>query len=59
MSIALSLEKIDSISEKSSSGWVAPPTKRCKARSLESGGGGGPASARKPHPRDRLSCRSY
>jgi len=37
MSVILSLEKTDSISEKSSLGEVAPLIKRRKARSLESG----------------------
>jgi len=39
MLVALSLEEIDSISEKSSLGEVAPLIKRRKARSLESGEG--------------------
>ena len=51
MLVALSLEKIDSISEKSSPEEMAPLIKRCKARSPESGEGGGPTGAGKLHPR--------
>ena len=59
MSVALSLEKIDSMSEKSSPGGTAPPIKRCKARSPESGEGGGPAGAGKLYPRDLPLYTSY
>ena len=40
MSVVLSLERIDSISQKGSLGEVAPLIKRRKARSLESGEAG-------------------
>ena len=43
MSVAFSLEKIDSISGESSPGEMELLIKRCKARSLEWGEGGGPA----------------
>ena len=59
MSVVSSLEKIDSISNESSPGEMAPPIKRCKVRSLESGEGGSPGGAGKLHPQDRLSCTSY
>ena len=58
ISVALSLKKIDSMSEKSSPGEMAPLIRCCKARSLESEGGY-PAGAGKLHPRDRLPYASY